>query len=119
MEKILEDLAVMEQLFRKYDLIGIANLMVKYAKIYQDDRSLFWSKVNSIDWWGGSGSIADINLYRDDMVISNGERKADNRKLRAALISIYREMSNTGYQNERAKSWVEIFMEWERNQSST
>lgn len=82
-------------------------------KLLADEAQSFLYSAK-LDWWGGSGSIADVHLHRVGEKPSD-EQQQDDRNLRSALINIYEEMKNTGFTDERAESWIYIFREWQRS----
>lgn len=113
--RILEDLQTIEKLCRKYGRDDRANDVEQQSALFEKDRKLFWSKFVSLTWWGGSGSMADMELYAEDGSIADGERKKDNRSYRSTLISIYEQMVGAGHEYAQAKSWIDTFRVWERN----
>jgi hypothetical protein len=59
----------------------------------------------SLDWWGGSGSMADYDL---------ADRRAKRRFLQL-LVNVVEIFEKAGYRCPRARSWVDIFSEWLRS----
>jgi hypothetical protein len=56
----------------------------------------------SVDWWGGSGSMADFSP----------PDKGVNRRYLQLLAALVRAFERAGYDCSRAKSWAEIFEMW-------
>jgi len=115
MDKISSELEAMEQLLKKYGDTARANSVSEYSTLLKENETLFWSKVDSLSWWGGSGSMADYYLYGKSDTKPD-EQKMDNHRFRAALIAIYQGMVESGRTNERGKFWVEIFDTWQKKE---
>jgi hypothetical protein len=114
MKKVSEELEIMEQLFRKYNNLARANSVVSLSALLNENEALFWEKVDSLDWWGGSGSMADYYLYNSSGTQSDHEKKKDNQRFRAALIAIYDGMVKFGRTNDRGKQWIDVFKQWQK-----
>ena len=112
MVDIICELEVMEQLLRKYNDPLRADIVVRLRDVFRQDESAFWPAINNLGWWGGSGSMADLYLFRSDL--PSQEVDEDNRRYRRALIAIGEAMLEAGYENNRARWWVGIFRIWER-----
>lgn len=113
MNKISGELEIMEQLLRKYNDSARADLIADWHILFEENEELFWEKVDSLDWWGGSGSMADYCLNNSSGE-SDHEKKMDNRRFRAALIIIYEGMVKAGQTHDRGKRWIEIFKQWQK-----
>ena len=111
---ILEELNVIVNLLMKYGDLSRANWIVKSKEFYSEDRIQFWTRVNSLEWWGGAGSIADVYLYNPNSAIVELEQKEDNRRYQAALIAIYEKMVENGQENKRGAMWVDTFKKWQK-----
>jgi hypothetical protein len=76
-----------ERLLRKYGHNWHANRLAECRQRIVSEGSSAFQHIATIEWWGGSGSIADVYLIGSGTMPS--EEKPDNRKLRSALIDIY------------------------------
>jgi hypothetical protein len=56
----------------------------------------------SLDWWGGSGSMADF-IPADDRV---------RRRHLQLLVALVQAFERHGYHCPRARSWIDIFSNW-------
>lgn len=103
-----------ERLLRKYGYTQQAGFVREFFERINRDDSQAYQSIANLEWWGGSGSIADVHLYREGMQPSDAQNQ-DNRNFRAALLVIHEEMRNAGISMARADSWAEVFREWQRN----
>lgn len=114
MNPLTGELEILEGLLRKYGDLSRAGWIAEQRALFQQDEAAFWSKLDSLEWWGGPGSMADLSLYDAKKTVSGKDQKADNRRYRAVLISIYESMARQGIENIRGKAWIETFKEWQR-----
>ncbi len=111
---VLGELDVVINLLLKYGDLSRAHWIEASKDLFSKDRVQFWAGVNSLDWWGGSGSVADVHLYDPNRAITDREQKEDNRRYRAALIVIFEEMVKTGQENKKGEMWVDTFKKWQK-----
>jgi hypothetical protein len=111
---ILRELDVIVTLLLKYGDLSRASWIMKSKELFSKNRVQFWTGVNSLEWWGGSGSMADVNLYNPNSAILETEQRDDNRRYRAALIAIYEEMVENGQENKRGEMWIDTFKKWQK-----
>ena len=110
---VLRELDALVNLLTKYDFHARANWIKKSIGLFNVDQDQFWEGVNSLDWWDGSGSLADVYLYAPNDAIKNTEKEDDNRRYRAAMVVIYEEMIRYGKENIRGKMWIDTFKKWQ------
>lgn len=114
-------------------LAEVGVLLEKYeygqAELVQQSRGLLKSNprqalrhIRSVDYWGGSGSVADIILYpggpKHQQSHSDESRK-DERRFLQLLIELADLVQDDGLADEaertwmlRAKDWARIFQQW-------
>jgi hypothetical protein len=113
-DAVLKELDVIVHLLTKYDFHARANWIKESKKLFSGDQTKFWAGINSLDWWGGSGSMADFYLYDLNSAITDMEQREDNRRFRVALVVIYEEMVKAGQKNERGEMWIDTFKKWQK-----
>ncbi len=114
MKTISKDLWLLEELLRKYKEPARADLIATCCSLFESDERQVWQTIDSLSWWGGSGSVADLVLIDNSHSLSEEEQRADNHLYESALISIYQAMVKVGLKNERADFWVKTFQSWHR-----
>lgn len=103
-----------EALLRKYGFAAQADVVRKGLAAVQADGAAGYRQLATAEWWGESGSIADVYLYREGESFTVGQEQ-DNRKLRAALTAIYAAMRKAGVAAERPASWTAVFEPWQND----
>ena len=110
MTDVLDILTRLEKLLMKYKVISSPFLQLR--DLYEQDKEAFWDKINSLVWWGGSGSYADIILKATGQITAKEELE-DNRAYRRAMIDLANAMEQSGISNEGANFIAETFQKWE------
>ncbi len=98
-----------EALLRKYDNPAQADRVRDGRIKFEREGASAYRDFATGYWWGGSGSIADVELHRFGRLDVTKEEKEDNRKLCLALISIYDSMRASGVISEGADKWTGIW----------
>jgi hypothetical protein len=98
-----DPLAEIEQLLRKYGHIWHANYVAEHAAQLLRQGPVAYRDFATLEWWGGSGSVADMYLGNEQ----------DDRRLRNALISVHDCMKASGVMVDRAAQVTDVFREWE------
>jgi len=101
-----------EELLRRYDYIWHAEYVAQCRQKLDRDGTTAFRDFATLEWWGGAGSIADVNLYRETGAQRTATTNVDDQKFRAALIAIYDQMKDAGVVMERAASWTDTFRDW-------
>jgi hypothetical protein len=107
---MLHALSTTESLLRRYDHDLAANLAEIALRSFTDDPAGTCAQLNSPEWWGPGPSVAEIELPVDGGFSADARR--DGRRLRHALIEIYRCMKAYGEVNEAAEIQVAQFDKW-------
>ena len=100
-----------EMLLRKYGCLHQADIVHAGFLAVQGEGDAGYSKLATLDWWGGAGSVADVYLHQEGETFTMGQEK-DNRALRAALMTIQESMRAAGVVFERADAWAGILTQW-------
>ena len=110
----VQDLVEAEVLLRKYDNPAQANRVRECRETLEREGDAAYRHFAAGEWWGGAGSIADVNLHRLGQSQPTQEETDDNRRLRSALISIYAAMKVSGFTNAGAEKWTTVFRTWQK-----
>jgi hypothetical protein len=105
-------LSIIEQLLRKYGNRSRADIVADSLEELSIDGPSSYRVFATLDWWGGSGSIADVHLMPQREQPSD-EQKLDNQLLRSSLLDLYNLMLIHGVEMKEAARWAEVFQEWE------
>ena len=81
---------------------GHRNLATRLGKVAMEEREKLAPEYCSLNWWGGSGSMADLILK---------DRKRQHRQLEL-LVSLVETFEGAGYDCPRARQWVDTFKRW-------
>jgi hypothetical protein len=103
-------LSEIEDLLRRYGHIYQANLAMLAREQLARSPEDACRAVNDDAWWGGSDSIAAL-----DLALSGGfspEARRDGQRLRSALIEVYKTMKGYGQHNTRAELYTAQFQKW-------
>lgn len=111
MNEILSRLDVIETLLRKYGNDVHAERVAMSRKKLAEEGASAYSTFADLEWWGGSGSIADVSLHSPGRKFSE-EEKNDNRLFWYALIDVQTAMEANGVRMGRAESWAQVFRKW-------
>ena len=107
-------LSTIEQLLRKYENYSHADYIANCRDQLLRDGSIAYRHFATLEWWGGSGSVADVHLHHQGTQHTDAE-KTDNRAFRSALIDLYDLMIANGVKMERrATFWADAFREWKK-----
>lgn len=100
MKPMTEDLNNIEALCTKYEFHFHARLAATARQALEQGTDIYRENLNTVDWWGGAGSMVDVFLHGNSSV-SEEEQKEDNTKLSKALLSVLRQMQAAGVHNPR------------------
>ena len=103
-----------EALLRKYGFVAQADVVRRGLAAVESGGTAGYQQLATTEWWGESGSIVDVYLYKEGESFTVGQEQ-DNRKLRAALTAIYAAMRKAGVASERPASWTAVFEPWQND----
>ncbi|RMG55157.1 MAG: hypothetical protein D6717_08495 [Gammaproteobacteria bacterium] len=106
MEEVLQEL---EALLRRYDCVLQANI-VEMTRGALPARRRLHEILSSEDWWGGAGSVAEV-----DPAILGGfapAARADARRLRELLLEVHAFMQDEGIEQPVADLLCAEFRKW-------
>ena len=112
MSDIDSALRAIEDLFGKYEFTWHAEHVAQCRERLIREGAAAYQHLATLEWWGGSGSIADISLCRPGQK-STDESIEDNRALCLALIAVSEAMEVNGMKMDRARRWADVFRKWE------
>jgi hypothetical protein len=97
-------LVVLRALQDEFELIAphFRQLAVDLAKALATERSKAKALYCNVDWWGGSGSVAD--LIPEDVNA--------RRRIMRLLVDLVRAFDELGIPCPRASQWTSIFVYW-------
>ncbi len=109
---VLEPIKTVERLLRRYGNTGHADIAAKTLQHISSGVDL--GVLVTLDWWGGSGSIADVHLSREpwNQGRATEEMDAESRDretMRSALVRIHSAMEAAGVECARAAFWASHF----------
>ncbi|XHS79748.1 hypothetical protein ACFJGW_07150 [Burkholderiaceae bacterium UC74_6] len=107
----IADLETLREIALRHGYDGHAALVGELLTRAAKDRQAIWGALNTIDVWGGAGSVADIALGAMSR-LPDAQVRADEFRWRNALISLSIGMHENGISNSRAQSWAETFQAW-------
>ena len=107
---MLNALAQAEQLLRQYGHVYEANLAAIARAAFEKDPRVACRSINTEEWWGGSRSLAAIDLAVDGGFAADARR--DAQRLRQALIEIFTTMRAYGEYNAAGEIVVSQFQKW-------
>jgi len=106
MSPAIDHLREIERLLRAYDNPHQAGRVHALLEALEKDGVSAFQSATGGEWWGGSGSIADVLLHRIGLVANRGAFEEDNRKFRQCLTAVYEAMKHGGFTSKGAESWV-------------
>ncbi|MFP4004131.1 MAG: hypothetical protein ACLFV8_10175, partial [Alphaproteobacteria bacterium] len=68
----------LEKLLRRYGMDDHADLVANWLETYRRKGESAFKELDSLEWWGGAGSIADIILYDQDNSVPGSDFRTDN-----------------------------------------
>src|SRR6476646_6340297 len=86
---VLDTLRIIAHLFAKYREGGSATFIEQLIESYEQESPTFVTKINSIEMWGGMGSVWDYQkFWAWSPDISEQEARSDDIRLRKAMIAL-------------------------------
>ena len=134
--QLLEDLGALEELIANHGYTAHADYIHETVDAFRVSGDVGWDRLASVDFWGGSGSIADISFSQHDIeryrhvegpvrdylsALGLGGYANDTRHHWALLTRISAAMKSCPVTPERqrwierANSWSTIFTGWLNN----
>jgi hypothetical protein len=106
--ELLNNLMQLETLLRKYHHDGQANVVADIIASIQHGEPDY-KRLAGVDFWGGSGSVADVNLIPGT---KSDDDKRDIRAFRQAIVNLADEMDKLGIGHARSRDIAATFREW-------
>ena len=109
---MLDILRELELLLSKHGYHGQAAAVERIIRFRQvEDRKAFVEAVTGLSVWGGSGSVADVDL-RHDPPTSAAEAPADVRRFRGVMIALADALEHEGLGTVRTRDVAATFRSW-------
>jgi hypothetical protein len=105
-----QELQIIEDLLRRYDLVYEANTVSSVRKLLPLEREAALRELDGEDWWTGRRSISAVDLAIHGGFTSRARQ--DSRRLRDALIRIHDAMRAEGRDNPEAALIAAQFRKW-------
>ena len=103
MSDIARALHVLRELQREFGVNSyFARLAGELAVALETDRALAATRYCSVDWWGGSGSMADFIPEDIDA----------RRRIMKLMVELVRSFDELNIPCPRAAQWTRIFSRW-------
>src|SRR5438067_491573 len=108
-DNLLNTLRLLADLFGKYREGGSATFVEQLIKLLEVGSPELYDKLNSIEMWGGMGSVWDYQrfygpqAYGPQANVSDKEAYNDEVSLREAMISLVNQMDQEGLLDERVR----------------
>jgi hypothetical protein len=96
----------LEQLLRKHQQHTFADMAKHARETYTGRPEDFRKLMTSVDWWGGSGALWDINLG-----YATGDAKV-GQQFQRLIIRLVEQLDAEGLATERSRSTAQVFREW-------
>jgi len=104
---VLSDVLLeLEQLLRKNQQHYFADMTKQARETHAKNPDDFRKLMTSVDWWGGSGALWDMNLG-----YATGDDEAGQQFMRL-IVRLVEKLDSEGFATERSRSIAEIFREW-------
>lgn len=103
---IADVLSELEQLLQAHGQPHFANLARRAHDAYLTNPEEFQKQMASVDWWGGSGALWEVNL-RDQ----SDDRNLDQHFM-TLIVRLVDALEEEGLATPRSRQVADVFREW-------
>ena len=109
---MIEELTALEHLLRRHGHYGQADVVDRLLRLHATgQRNAFEEEVLGLSMWGGSGSVADVNLgYGSPR--SEGEAQDDVTRFYALMAALSQALEVEGLGSPRTRQVGADFQSW-------
>ena len=108
---IVETLAELRDLLRKYGFHGQADIIQDILDRHSTDTQDFVDALQGVAMWGGAGAVWEVGDFTENGV-AGPRAKADRRRFMRAIISLAQEMDRADLGTDRSRFIAATFSSW-------